>query len=234
MSALKKVNILCSECSKRYEIALDVDEFEKYSSKGIVTVGVNPPCGHLGQVFIDKKFKYRGGQVTDILVDRGKISAVKQESIPKPEDERAALSLKVACEIILLNAKDLYSIKAISAEIKIDASELALIEGDLETARDIFDDLHDFSREIGDEDFARSLKLRIEKIDFMLGTGELNQAPPEFTTVEMLDRIDDIITDLKFHSVKGEISEKVFNAKKKRIEILRSCFEGDESCKEEM
>ncbi|MHA1679666.1 MAG: hypothetical protein ACTSUE_01575 [Promethearchaeota archaeon] len=235
MSELKTVKILCSACSKRYEIELDVQEFGKFSSKGIVTVAVNPPCGHIGQVFIDKKFKYRGSQVTDIVLDEAKISTIESDNnVSSPGGEKASLSLKAAFEIILLNAKDYYSIKAISADIKVDASELALIEGDLQTARDVFDDLEDFSRDIGDEDLARSLKSRIEKIDFMLKASELDASPLSFTTSEMLERIDDIIIDLKFHSVKGEISEQIFKAKKKRLEVLRKCFESDESCEESM
>lgn len=227
---MKRVIILCKVCSNSYEIELDIAEFNRHKEKGIVTVAVVPPCKHPSQVFIDNRFKYRGCQPTDIILDSSSITTVKDEidDQERIRDEAADLSLKLASEIVVLDARDLYSIKAISADVKIDAAELALIEGDLETAREIYLDLQSFSNGIGDDAFANSLLERVKKIDAFLEDTSMKVLDKSYPARILLERLDGIVADIKFESMQGEISPKIFDIKKQRLMVLRKMLESDE------
>ena len=100
-------------------------------------------------------------------------------------------------------------------------AELALIQGDLMTTRDIFGDLAEFSLDIGEEEIGVEMRERIDRIDQFMG--QQGNAEKERTIKKdvQLERIDEIITDLKFSSMKGIISNSEFDMKRDRLEEMK-------------
>ncbi|MFX0102084.1 MAG: hypothetical protein ACFFCS_21135 [Candidatus Hodarchaeota archaeon] len=224
---IKNITIVCPSCSENYRIELETSVFEKYKGKGIITVALTPPCDHPLQVFIDQKGKFRGGQCADVMLDSSKIGKADGISIgvQKASDEEKDLIFKLASSIILLDTKEIVTIKSLSAEQKVDAAELSLVKGELDVAKDIFGDLAEFALDIGDEDFAITLSDRIAQIDMLMNTKGSEIAQKEIGKEEIMDRIDEIVVDLNFASMKAEIPHDAFMDKSSRLNMIKTILD---------
>ena len=192
MPEIKKINIICPSCSDNYKIELDSSILEEHKGKGILTVALIPPCGHPLQVFIDQKGKFRGGQCADLVLSSEKIKKADEMSsigVQKAaSQEEKDLIFKLASELILMDTKEIITIKSLSAEQKVDAAELSLVKGELDIAKDIFGDLAEFALDIGDEDFAITLSNRIEQIDMLLNSKGSDIVQKEISKKEIMNR----------------------------------------------
>lgn len=234
--ATKKIDIECPSCKKCYQIDVPVKEFEQNKSKGIVTIALVAPCKHACQIFVDPKWKYRGGQAADIVLESGKVAAIEASDLGTADSsEQADIVYKVASNIILLDARDYAWIKSLGAEEKVEIAELAILTGDKEAAKGIFTDIAEFASGIDDEEFAATMKDRIEMIDVLFKPGESIDYEAVLNEVEAatngdassqgkmryLDRLDSVLIDLKFGNVKGDLSNDQFEYKKNRLLKLK-------------
>jgi hypothetical protein len=228
----KKIEIECPNCKKGYQIDVPKAEFEKCKQKGIVTIALVAPCGHACQIFVDPRWKYRGGQAADIVLESGKVEQLDAGSRGvAPRDERADLVHKIASEIIVMDARDHSWIKAMGAEEKVEIAELALLTGDKDAAKGIFSDLAEFAGNIDDEEFSASMNDRIARIDLLFKPGEsidyaavldeVQQATTGSETTEeknrRIDRLDAVLVDLKLANITGDVSNEEYEYKKGRL-----------------
>ncbi|MFX0100126.1 MAG: hypothetical protein ACFFCS_11145 [Candidatus Hodarchaeota archaeon] len=230
----KKINIVCPKCKQNYNLQLNAELFDDKSNKGIVTVALKPPCGHISQVFIDQKGKHRGGQAADLFLDPSKIEISEGDPERVAQLEKSKMLVKLTSEIILKNATHKDLITMIAAEEKIDKVEVALINGNMNKAKEILGDLSEFCLNIGDEMEAIEFSDQVIQIDQFMNVDEdfdwstivLNTENPSFRESELnfeiqSERIDAILEDLKFAVMKGELFEELFEFKKERLLVLK-------------
>ncbi len=233
----KRIEMQCPSCRKGYNIDVPVREFEETKTKkGIVTISLVAPCGHACQVFVDPKWKCRGGQAADIVLGAGEVSAtdVSKQKTPAAE-ENADLVYRIASDIIIMDARDHSWIKSMGAEQKVDIAELALVTGDKEAAKGIFVDLAEFASSIDDEEFAAAIAERISKIDLLFKPGEsidyaavldevqqsVNDDAVNNEKLKHLERLDAVIIDLAVANANGDITNKDFEYKKARLIVIK-------------
>lgn len=223
-----------------YVVDIPSNEHETLKEKGIITAALSPPCGHASQVFIDAKGKCRGGQVADIVLDAAAIRPIGGVPTAQPggggEAEKIDLIGKLASDIIVEDARDTHAIKAIGAEEKVDIAETALLSGYPDAARIIFSDLRAFCLGIDDYEFAESLARRIEQIDKLVKTAQdISEVLAEIerdgsesdaeiaTRVErQLVRLDEVLVDLQFSNLQGDISNNEYEYKRARLLALKA------------
>lgn len=228
----KTITIECPNCQKAYRIDVPVEKFEKSKQKGIVTIALVAPCGHACQIFVDPKWKFRGGQAADILLESSQITSIEGDASASPiSDEKADLMHKVASDVIITDARDYAWIKSLGAEEKIDIAELALLTGDKDAARCVFSDLAEFAASIDDEEFANSMKERITKVGLLFNPDETIDYDAVLTEVEAaangdqssdsmarrIDRFDSVLVNLKLANVTGDISNAEHDYKRARL-----------------
>ncbi len=231
--ATKRIDMECPNCKKGYQINVPVNEFEAIKEKkGIVTISLVAPCGHACQIYVDPKWKYRGGQAADIILAAGTVSAADgAKPATEAADENADMVYRIASDIITMDARDQVWIKSIGAEEKVDIAELALVTGDKEAAKGIFADLVEFASSIDDDEFAAAIDERISKINLLFKPGEsidyaavlseveqaVNNDAARVEKIKHLERLDGVIIDLAVANTKGEITNKELEYKKARL-----------------
>jgi hypothetical protein len=231
--AIKRIDMECPQCKKAYQIDVPVTEFEAVKNKkGIVTIGLVAPCGHACQIFVDPKWKYRGGQAADIVLDAGKVAAADGSGADlSASADNADMIYRIASDIIAMDARDHAWIKSLGAEEKVDIAELALMTGDKDAAKGIFTDLAEFASSIDDEEFAAAIDERISKINLLFRPGEsidyaavldeveqaVNNDAVNVVKIKHLERLDAVIIDLAVANAKGEITNKDLEYKKERL-----------------
>jgi hypothetical protein len=230
----RRIEMECPNCKKAYQIDVPVGEFEAIKSKkGIVTIGLVAPCGHACQIFVDPKWKYRGGQAADIVLDAGKVAATDGAgSNLTAGAENADMVYRIASDIIAMDARDHAWIKSMGAEEKVEIAEIALVTGDKDAAKGIFTDIAEFASSIDDEEFAAAIEERISKINLLFRPGESIDYAAVLDEVEQavcgddsiknvklkhLERLDAVIIDLAVANAKGEITNKDLEYKKERL-----------------
>jgi hypothetical protein len=229
----KRIDMECPQCKKAYQIDVPVGEFETIKAKkGIVTIGLVAPCGHACQIFVDPKWKYRGGQAADIVLDAGNVAAADGSETKLAGDaDNADMAYRIASDIIAMDARDHAWIKSLGAEEKVDIAELALVTGDKDAAKGIFSDLAEFASSIDDEEFAAAIDERISKINLLFRPGEsidyaavldeveqaVNNDTAKVVKIKHLERLDAVIIDLAVANAKGEITNKDLEYKKERL-----------------
>ncbi len=232
-NATKRIDMECPQCKKAYQIDVPVDEFESIKAKkGIVTIGLVAPCGHACQIFVDPKWKYRGGQIADIVLDTGNVAAIDGTGTDLAGDaENADMVYRIASDIIAMDARDHARIKSLGAEEKIDIAELALVTGDKDAAKGILTDLAEFASSIDDGEFAASIGERISEINLLFKPGEsidyaavldevehaVNGGAVKVEKIKHLERLDSVIIDLAVANARGEITNKDLEYKKARL-----------------
>jgi hypothetical protein len=231
--ATRRIDMECPQCKKAYQIDIPVDEFETINrKKGIVTIGLVAPCGHACQIFVDPKWKFRGGQAADIVLDAAKVAAADGTGKKLAGDEdNADMVYRIASDIIAMDARDHAWIKSLGAEEKVDIAELALVTGDKDAAKGIFADLAEFASSIDDEEFAAAIDERISKINLLFRPGEsidyaavldevehaVSDDAAKVEKIKHLERLDAVIIDLEVAHAKGEITNKDLEYKKARL-----------------
>jgi hypothetical protein len=231
--ATKSIEMECPRCRKGYRIDVPVGEFEDIKEKkGIVTISLVAPCGHACQIFVDPKWKYRGGQAADIILDAAKVSATEVSLVGTAADENADLVYRIASDIITMDARDHAWIKSMGAEEKVDIAELALVTGDKDAAKGILVDLGEFASSIDDDEFAAAIDERVSKINLLFRPGEsidyaavleeVEQAVNDDETIKKeklkhLERLDAVIIDLAVANARGDITNKDLEYKKARL-----------------
>lgn len=228
----KSITVECPNCHKAYQIDVPVEEFEKSKQKGIVTIALVAPCGHACQIFVDPKWKFRGGQAADILLESSHVTSVEGEaSASSVIDEKADLMHKVASDLIIRDARDYVWIKSLGAEEKIDIAELALLTGDKNAARCVFSDLAEFAASIDDKELTASMNERLSKVDLLFNPDEKIDYDAVLTEVEAaangdeasdsiaqrIDRLDSVLVNLKLANITGDISNAEYEYKRARL-----------------
>ncbi len=229
----KRIDMECPGCRKTYCIDVPVGEFETIKAKkGIVTIGLVAPCGHACQIFVDPKWKFRGGQTADIVLASSNVAAADGSGTKLAADaENADMVYRIASDIIAMDARDHAWIKSLGAEEKVDIGELALVTGDKDAAKGIFTDLAEFASSIDDEEFAAAINDRISKINLLFKPGEsidyaavldevehaVNNDDVKVEKIKHLERLDAVIIDLAVANARGEITNKDLEYKKARL-----------------
>ncbi|MBN2150993.1 MAG: hypothetical protein JW839_06095 [Candidatus Lokiarchaeota archaeon] len=229
----KRIEMQCPRCQNAYNIDVPVRDFEAVKEKkGIVTISLVAPCGHACQIFVDPRFKYRGGQAADIVLGASEVSvADTSKPATNAEEDNADMVLRIASDIITMDARDHAWIKSMGAEEKVDIAELALVTGDKDAAKGIFVDLAEFASSIDDEEFAAAIDERVSKIDLLFRPGESIDYAAVLDEVEQavcgdaanrekikhLERLDAVIIDLAVANAKGDITNKDLEYKKERL-----------------
>jgi hypothetical protein len=232
--ATRSIEMECPRCQKGYRIDVPVGEFEGIKEKkGIVTISLVAPCGHACQIFVDPRWKYRGGQAADIILDASKVSATEGSLVKTTTaEENTDLVYRITSDIITMDARDHAWIKSMGAEEKVDFAELALVTGDKDAAKGILVDLGEFASSIDDDEFAATIDERVSKINLLFRPGEsidyaavleeVEQAVNDDDTIKKeklkhLERLDAVIIDLAVANVKGDITNKDLEYKKARL-----------------
>ncbi len=220
-------------CGKQFEIDVPSTEFDALKERGIVGISTTLGCGHTCLLYFDTKCKYRSGQAADIVLDNSHSVDVNIDDETLDNDVDKDMLHKLTSEIIMLDAKEYAGIRAINAEENVDIAELALLSGDVDAARIIFTDLAEFCEGLDDDDLAASLKGRVKRINLLRSSDtdldsmledlshEITESERKKERDERLLQMDEIITDLKFYNLKGDISNSEYEYKRSRLLDLK-------------
>jgi len=228
MEETRTVHITCPACHQEQDVAIPLSVIVNGPETGLVTVSFKSECGHACQVFIDKKYKVRGGQCADISLDDADIQV---ESISQDMLQVGEIVLRFAMDVIKQDIEDAELIESISAQEKIDHVENALIRGDVRKAMKIFTNLRKFVKEIGEEKYAKridqQLNLLNKLIDKKVGFDwdsiilrDYSGVPDdEFSRARALhyERLRQVMAELEYQAIQETLSREAVEQKKMRL-----------------
>jgi len=226
MEETHKVHITCPACKQSQDVKIPISVMENGPETGLVTISFKSDCGHACQVFIDKKFKVRGGQCADISIEDIEVETISQDMLQVGE-----IVLRFAMDVIKQDIEDAELIESISAQEKIDQIENALIRGDVKKAVKVFVNLRKFAKEIGEDKYAaridRQLNLLNKLIDKKVGFDwdsivlrDYSGVPEhEFARARALhyERLRQVMAELEYQAIQETLPREAVEQKKMRL-----------------
>lgn len=226
MEEKRSVHITCPACKQSQDVEIPVNAIENGPETGLVTVSFKSDCGHTCQVFIDKKYKARGGQCADVELDDVEVEMISQDTLQIGE-----IVLRFAMDVIKQDIEDAELIESINAEEKIDRVENALIRGDVKKAVTVFRNLRQFVKEIGDDKYTKRLdqqlnrlnKLMDKKIGFdwdSIVLRDYSGVPEhEFAKARALhyERLRQVMAELEYQAIQETLPREAVEQKKVRL-----------------
>ena len=227
------VRLVCPTCSKVSHVKIPLEKFPEREDNGLVTVSFDQSCGHSCHVFIDKKFKQRGGSCADHALEAREENGIDVQLFDEESRVMSEIVIKLSTELILMGARDMEYIKSINANEKMGKIECALLNGDIKKAGEHLGELWEFAKEIGEIDFAERLQVKIKKINqFLIEKSGFSwekivlkddPALPERVQEKIKalrkERIDKVISELKIEAKLENITTRDFE--EKRAMLLR-------------
>ena len=222
------VRMICPTCSKVSHVKIPLEKFPDRDDNGLVTVSFDQSCGHSCHVFIDKKFKQRGGSCADHALEAGDENGIDVQLFDADAREMSEVVNKLSTELILMCTKDLEYIKSINANKRMAEIERALINGDIKQAGSLLGGLWSFAKEIDEQEFAELLQVKVRKINQLLieksgfswekivivDDPSLPGAEREKIKALRMERLQKVISELNIEMKLGTISNEDFEVKK--------------------
>jgi hypothetical protein len=183
-------------------------------------------------IFIDRNFKMRGGQCAEAELGREEEtprdnqSEIIVEPLSKEAFKVSDLVLKLATDIIKIDVLETATFLQIDAQDKIEETEEALINGDIESAGKLLSSLRDDATNSLNENVADLILKKIQK----LNTLKSNNPGFDWSQIRLLDlenpkirairdeRVRNIVAELDYSVMNGQLPENLVMVKKAWLE----------------